>query len=641
MQSSLRKFSRLVAILVSVATFGSMKAQLSVSTALTPQQLVQNVLLGQGITASNITFTGYRHAIGKFISVNTGLGIDSGIIMTTGSVLANDSTFFNAGPAGPNLSGSDGAQNQQSGTDPDLTAIAGTSTYDAAILAFDFVSQSDSVKFNYVFGSEEYDDYVNSINDVFAYFLSGVSVTLAPTNIALIPNTSTPVTINNVNNGNAGTGSFASGPCTNCAYFNDNPTNSGTYNLQYDGFTHVLTARYPVQCGETYHIKIAIADAGDHVFDSGVFLEAGSFKAGDVHVSSQTSYNSQNDSTLYESCGQACIVFSRTSNLAGQDTANLTFGGNAINGVDFYPAFPSQVIFHPGQDSIVICVSANQDNITEGLETFTMLSSTHGVCIQNVDSMVLYISDFNPINVDIGPDTAICSSSPITFYSGVTGGVEPYNYLWSTGATTPDITVSPTVTTTYYLSVTDPCGSAAGIDSVTVFLPTSAPLTTSTSGDLTLCAGDPALIYVNAANGSMPYNYTWTTISGSDSVPLPHSSANGFTPGGSGTYVVLTRDGCNAVERDTIDITVQDCNVIPPNVFTPNGDGVNDMLVFSGLDKFPGTSLEVFTRWGNKVYESADYHNDWNGSGTIDGTYYYILRESDGTTMTGFLTVFK
>src|ERR1044072_2177114 len=77
------------------------KAQLTTDTSYTVQQLVQNVLLGPGITASNITYTGYSRAIGKFISVNTGLGIDSGIVMTSGSVLANDSIFTNRGPMGP------------------------------------------------------------------------------------------------------------------------------------------------------------------------------------------------------------------------------------------------------------------------------------------------------------------------------------------------------------------------------------------------------------------------------------------------------------------------------------------------------------------------------------------------------------
>jgi gliding motility-associated-like protein len=322
----------------------------------------------------------------------------------------------------------------------------------------------------------------------------------------------------------------------------------------------------------------------------------------------------------------------------------LTVGGTATNGVDYIPAIPSQVIFQPGEDSIVLCLQALQDNVTEGLESLTLTSNVSGPCVQSVNSLTIYMSDFLPINVNAGPDTALCTSSPITFNTSVTGGVEPYNYLWSNGATTPSITVSPTVTTSYVVVVTDPCGSPAGTDTVTVFLPSGNPLattTTPTPPSLTLCSGDPALLGVTATGGSLPYVYTWGTLAGPDTVPNAASSVNTFTPTASGTFVVLTRDGCNAFKLDTFQISIHDCNVIPPNVFTPNGDGVNDNLVFFGLENFPGTSLTVYNRWGGKIYESADYHNDWNGGGVNDGTYYYILMEKDGTSMTGFLTIIK
>lgn len=641
MQKQVRFNLHFVAVLLGLTSFVAVKAQLTTSLAYTPTQLVQNVLLGQGIQAFNITYTGYGNAIGKFYSVNTGLGIDSGVVMTTGSVIANDPNGFgNLGPMGPNTSGSDGVGNNLPG-DPDLDAIGNTNTNDAAVLEFDFIPLSDSVKFRYVFGSEEYDDFVNSINDVFAFILSGVSVPLAPTNLALIPNTSTPVSINNVNNGPAFGPAFATGPCTNCAYFHDNPMTAGPYpQLQYDGFTYVLTARYPVQCGETYHIKLAIADASDDIYDSGVFLEAGSFSAGQVDVSSEISYGSNNDSTLYEGCGQACIVFARNTNTNGVDTAFITLAGTA-SAADYIPQIPSQIVFQPGQDSIVICIQAVQDGTPEGLETLVLTSATHGICIQNIDSMTIYISDFLPITVDAGPDTSLCTSSPITINPVVTGGVEPYNFQWSNNATTQSITVSPSVTTSYIITVTDPCGSPAGTDTVTVFLPSSNPLTTFPTSDLTLCSGDPATVGVTASGGSMPYGYAWTTISGPTILPNPSGNSNTFTPAASGTFVVVTHDGCNAYRVDTISVNIHDCSVIPPNVFTPNGDGTNDYLEFTGLDNFPNSSLTIYNRWGNKIYESADYQNDWNGSGVADGTYYYILMESDGTNLTGFITILK
>jgi gliding motility-associated-like protein len=630
MQIQLRKISRYVAILIGMASYVSVKAQITTSNALTPTQLVQNVLLGPGITASNITFTGYSNAIGEFWGGNSGipvLGIDSGVVMTNGTILANDPNYGNtSGPQGPNNSTGAGCDNQQPG-DAYLNTVANCQTYDAAVLEFDFIAQADSVKFNYVFGTDEYMEYVSGgFADVFAFVLSGVTVTLAPTNIALIPNTSTPVTALNVNAN------------VNSNYYVDNENPPGT-TVQYDGFTTVLTAKYPIQCGETYHIKLACADALDGIVDGGVFLQAGSFTTGAVNLSTQISYGSTNDSTLYEGCGQACITLARTGSTTLADTVQLTVGGNAVNGVDYIPQIPSQVIFQPGQDSITICVQAVQDNTNEGLETMTLTSNVSGPCVQSVNSLTIYMSDFTDIITNAGNDTALCSSSPITFYTNTSGGVQPYNYIWSNGATTPDITVSPTQTTSYIVTVSDPCGTPVGVDTVTVFLPSNQALAINTSPDLSICQGDPAILTVNASGGSQPYTTTWTTISGSDILPNPNGNLNQFIPSGNGTFVVQVREGCGAMRSDTINITVNDCHVVPPNVFTPNGDGTNDLLVFTGLQDFPGSSLFIYNRWGNKIYESSDYQNNWNGSGVSDGVYYYILNQSDGKSLTGFITI--
>ena len=633
MQSQVRFTSRFVAVLLGLASFLSAKAQLTTDNLLTPAQLVQNVLLGPGIIASNITYSGYSNAIGRFHNGNSGtptLGIDSGIVMTNGTILANDPTYGSGfGPQGPNNSSGAGVDNGAPG-DPYLDQVAGAPTHNACILEFDFIAQADSVKFNYVFGTDEYMEYVSGgFADVFAFVLSGVTTPLPATNIALIPNTSTPVTALNVNAN------------VNPAYYVDNENPPGT-TAQYDGFTVVLTAQYPILCGETYHIKLACADALDGIVDGGVFLEAGSFTTGQVNLSSQISYGSNNDSTLYEGCGQACVILARQGNISNADTVSLVIGGTALNnGTDFIPQIPSTVIFQPGQDSIVLCVSALQDGNPEGLETLTISSTVSGPCVQSVNSLTIYISDFLPIDVDAGPDTSLCTSSPITINPVVTGGVEPYNYLWSNNATTPSITVSPTVTTSYIVTVTDPCGSPAGTDTVTVFLPSTNPLTTMPTSDLTLCSGDPATIGISASGGSQPYTFQWATLTGPTILPNPNGLSNTFTPAASGTFVVVTRDGCNAFRMDTISVNIHDCSVIPPNVFTPNNDGTNDLLVFYGLDNFPNSSLTIYNRWGNKIYESADYHNDWNGSGVSDGTYYYILMESDGTNLTGFITILK
>lgn len=238
---------------------------LSVTPNQTAQQLV-NTLTGPGLTATNIT--GQMAAFSNGIFVNngvTGFSLASGIILSTGIAIL---------PPGSGTSVFSSSDNGTLG-DADLDAIVFPRlTEDAAVVEFDFTAANDSVEFYFVFSSEEYNDYANTtFNDVFAFFIDGPGY--APnTNVALIPGTSTPISINNVNNGNSA--GIATGPCMNCNYYVDN-AGTGAVDLCMDGFTTVIQIKFPIWPCATYHFKIAIADAGDGVFDSAVMLEENTF----------------------------------------------------------------------------------------------------------------------------------------------------------------------------------------------------------------------------------------------------------------------------------------------------------------------------------------------------------------------------
>lgn len=261
--------------------------QLVTSIDQTPIQLVDDILSGNGITILNVNYTGSDTAIGSFNGSFTNLGLDSGIVMTTGTVLDSVGLYSaSQGPFGPNNSGSSGFDNNQPG-DPLLTGLAGVDTYNAAVLEFDFIPHGDSIYFNYVFGSEEYPEFVGGgFNDVIGLYLSGPGVS-GIQNIAILPGGAGVVSIDNINNGNTN-----SGPCQNCQYYiengtgNTSPQDSLPYYIQYDGFTVPLKAAAAVTCGETYHMKIAIADAGDWAYDSGLFIKANSFSSfSDAYIS--------------------------------------------------------------------------------------------------------------------------------------------------------------------------------------------------------------------------------------------------------------------------------------------------------------------------------------------------------------------
>jgi len=207
---------------------------------------------GSGITISNATYSGANAAAGYFTNGDV-IGIKSGIVLTSGFASnLQGTTNTSDGITGNNGLGGSAALN---------ALIPGYTTHDATTLAFDFEfagGAGGNAYFNFVFGSDEYNEYVgSSYNDVFGFFLDGA-------NVAKIPGTSTNISINNVNNG------------ANASYYNDNDSN-GAFAFEYDGFTDVFTIAMEGLSDGTHHMELSIADAGDWILDSGVFIQGKSF----------------------------------------------------------------------------------------------------------------------------------------------------------------------------------------------------------------------------------------------------------------------------------------------------------------------------------------------------------------------------
>jgi hypothetical protein len=210
-----------------------------------------NAIVGEGITVTpgSIDYMGASGAAGFFENgMDSGIGIDKGIVLTTGKA---------SEAVGPNNSGATTTNNGSAGDSNLNSLVPGSSTNDANVLEFDFESEGGDLFFDFVFASEEYNEFVNTgFNDVFGFFLDGE-------NIALIPGTDTPVAINNVNlNKNSGS-------------YNNNE--SGAFNLEYDGFTDVFKAEALNLSAGEHTIKLAVGDTGDNAYDSAVFLKANSF----------------------------------------------------------------------------------------------------------------------------------------------------------------------------------------------------------------------------------------------------------------------------------------------------------------------------------------------------------------------------
>ncbi|MBL8001845.1 MAG: choice-of-anchor L domain-containing protein [Flavobacteriales bacterium] len=246
---------RLYTLLAGTATVLAANAQISITDSLTVGTIA-TLLEGIGVTVTNVQVNCPERAMGHF-NGSSELAIAQGLVLTSGIA---DSV---AGPVGAFASFGWGNPG-----DPDLDMDAGNGglTLDGCALEFDCVPQGDTLLFNFSFGSEEYQEFVgSSFNDAFAIYLSGPGYT-PRVNVAAIPG-GTIVAINNVNDG------------TNSAYYHNNETAPSGQFVAYDGFTTNLTAFAVVQPGQSYHFKVVIADMADMVFDSGVFLEAFSFRS--------------------------------------------------------------------------------------------------------------------------------------------------------------------------------------------------------------------------------------------------------------------------------------------------------------------------------------------------------------------------
>ena len=260
MKSIKKYFFTIMVISISFSVY----ADLMTITPMDSPENLASTLIGNGIEITNVSYTGSNSSAGYFNNAkSSGIGLESGIVLTTGKVA-------NAGLA--NVSGSTGNNMKKKGDSKLNSLIPGYKTYDASVLSVDFVSKGESAYFNYAFASEEYVEWVgSSYNDVFGFHVND-------TNYALLPGTNIPVAINTVN------------PNTNSEFFNDNDPWQGNpdeeFDLTYDGFTDVFTANVTgLIPGQVYTLEFAIADAGDGVYDSAVFIDAGSFSDAPVKPS--------------------------------------------------------------------------------------------------------------------------------------------------------------------------------------------------------------------------------------------------------------------------------------------------------------------------------------------------------------------
>ncbi len=471
-------------------------------------------------------------------SDNTGLGIKRGLILTTGSAI-------NA--IGPNDASGLGDDLSLPG-DADLDNLSvllgnGTLSQDACVVELDVYAYSNKLSFEYIFGSEEYKEFVNTdYNDIFAFLVSGPGITGVPQlnnqqNIAVIPNTNTPVQINSVNQ------------TTNWQYYRNNELGQS---VQYDGLTadsmgikKSLTAKINVTPCNHYKLKLAIADRGDGAYDSGVFISE--IKAGspELAVDFKSGLN-----YLVETCTDVddILVIELNGEVTDTITYNVNVTGSAINGTDYVLNIPATLTFSPTQTKYSFPINIIDDTIMEGTEKIIIsLSSNFGCGEVIFDDLVIDLKDNIDVNANILGDTLdVCINDGIQL--NAEGAVF---YAWTPG----NILDNPNIANPYanptasgWIHVTGTAGICSDTDSV--YLDVHDVQVTATTSDDGICLGD--MINLNSNSTVTNPTFTWSPATG---LSDPSVQAPTATPDFSTNYIVqVEKFGC--IAKDTVFIQV-------------------------------------------------------------------------------------
>ncbi len=353
---------------------------------------------------SNISTNDSGHGIasfekGEFLDI----GLDAGIVLSTGSV----SEIY-----GPNKGSSDASSNNNLDSDDDLAALVPFPIFNAVSLQFDFIPTSDKLSFTMVFASEEYPEYVcTRFNDAVGIFLEKLG-TNEKTNVAFIPGTELPISVNTLNQGTKG--SYGSDPlCISLDHSDKYVDNSmiGSTRSKLDGFSVPMSMQIDgMETCAQYRLKIVIADGADKSLDSAIFLETGSLVGGNGLSIDAVGYYQDGSKRAVEGCEPAFFRFTRPEHypIDVPYTVKLSYGGTAEFGVDYEP-LPDEITIQPGQMEYILPVQAvvdygDPDNVQDLYEGDEFLVVTTNLkecsCSRDFISQTMIIENRAPLTFD-------------------------------------------------------------------------------------------------------------------------------------------------------------------------------------------------------------------------------------------------
>ena len=615
-----------VFIIFCLCLIGSVNAQLIVSDTLTAEQLA-DLIDGPGVTILDPQITCPEGAYGRFEANNiSNFDPSEGIILATG-IIEN--------AIGPNNTESKSTSFPPQGDgDPDLNVLSQFATDDACKFEFDIIPDGDSLRFEFTFASEEYSEYAcTNFNDVFGFFISGPGIVGDPglggkKNIALIPGTTEPVTINTVNGGNPTTNP----PCppSNGQYFQANPLNP-LADLQYDGWTRDLFALATgLQACEKYHLELVIADASDQLWDSGVFIEQ--IVSNNISIRTETAGGVD---FMIEGCNPGCVIFERDNTLTDLEITYF-LQGTAMNGTDYGPIgnidplVENTITIPAGQDTAKLFINPFDDNITEGLEYIDIYVGNPLCAATILDSLRFFIRD--SLEVDIVGETLVCAGDTVEL-EAISDAVE---YDWGPGGQV------------FFPSDTVPVVSTVVNDDITIFASGKiATCVTTVAHEIevntltiianvtdSICLGDTSgEIDITVLDSGGGLSYEWTGPDG----PLGGNEDLSGLPAGEYCVNVMDADGCTASSCYTIasysDLEINLSPVEYVGGVNISCNGGSDGMIFAVASE--GIQPYTYT-WNDPAMTSGEIL-----SGVPAGTYTVIALDAEGCGVTDSVTLIE
>ena len=644
---------------------------ITVDESFTPQQLIEDKLINSpcanvfNVSVSGGNFASGEKSYGYFEATGTGFPFTNGIVLTTGKTINT---------IGPNASLSDDGGNMGWDGDPDLNQALGlTNTFNATVLEFDFIPQGDHISFDYIFSSEQYllNPSANQCNftDGFAFLLKRNGDPNYQ-NLAVVPNTTIPVKVNTVR----GPGTIC--PPANAAYFDafndiNHPTN-------FNGQTKVLTAQSDVIPGDTYHIKLVIADEGNYRYDSALFLGGESFNFGvdlgeDRLISTGTALCStqtlplnatQTSAIGYQWFENNVALVSETNptylvTSAGDYSVTINYGGNCEATGTIRVEYAVDLIVN--QTRFSECDNdANQDGITAFNLTdiipdlFTNLPSNYTISffasttsttalpsiyantnpyLQTIYARITNIqgcySDY-PLDLIVNTFPAIITDEEVGLCENTSiildAGSGFTSYTWNTTPVQNAQTITVANSGTYSVILTNDSNCSK-----------TKTFTVTPSGIATI---NDFIINDFSENNTITVDYTGISTYVFSLDGTNYQSSPTFTNLIEGAYTVYVKD-------------TKDCGVVPatfyildyPKFFTPNGDGINDFWSIKNLNQrnLQNGTIEIFDRYGKLIHQINTRNQVWdgtfNGINLPSSDYWFQMKLADGKIIKGHFSL--